>query len=265
MIREVGTLATIETLVRDADGDLVNTPTLTVSATAPDGTFSAPAVTNTTTGGRYTAPLQLTQAGVWRWTWTSSGTIVATQSDQLTAVSTQRALIASRAELKKQLNRTDVTDDDELSTYLAAATDWVEYELGGPIVPTTYTEVYCTDGDIIVPKRRPLVSVTSITPYLGAALDASSGYRVDTDLNVVFLRYRAGREYTMVYRAGLSTILERYKLAGLIVAQHLWQVENGGGGLPFPGEGETTFVAGVGFAVPNRAKELLPDAVSGIA
>jgi hypothetical protein len=208
-------------------------------------------VTNTAAGGVYTAPVTVDQAGLWTYLWTASGTVVATEPGQFTVDAT-RTLVASLEEFKAHLNRTDVADDAELRTHLAAATEWVESELGGPIGVTTYTETHYA-GDTLIPRKTPLVSVTSITPYQGSAL-STAAYRADTNLGAVFLRYAAGYEYTLVYRAGWTVLPERVKLAGLIVAAHLWETQNGFGGRR---NADDLAATGLGFAVPRRALELL--------
>lgn len=263
MIYDIGDKITLSTVVRDEAGTPVNTPTVTIAVTKPDATVVSPAptVTNTAAGGVYTAPVTADMAGLWTYVWTASGTVIATEPGQFT-VDPPRALVASMEELKKHLNRTDLADDEELRTHLSAATEWVEGEIGGPLAVTTFTETHCTDLDVLVPRRRPLVSVTSITPYQGTAL-ASTAYRVDTDLNVIALRYVAGYEYTVIYRAGLSAIPERVKLAGLIVAKHLWETQNGFAGRR---SGDDFVQTGMGFAVPRRAQELLGRSViAGVA
>lgn len=271
MIREVGTLVQLSVVVRDLAGNPVNTATVTCSLTKPDGSVTAAAVTNTAAGGLYTATVTPDQAGLWRYTFTAAGTVVLPQSDQFCVVASQRALVASLEEFKLQLNRagaSDISDDAELRSYLVAATDWVEYEIGGPLTVTTITEWAYVRATSLAPMRQPLVSVTSITPDLGTALDPSA-YQVDTDRRVIRFRWDVGRGwYTLVYRAGLTAVAQRHLLAGTMVAQHLWQTQNGGGGLPFPGDNDTTPVPGLGFSVPNRAKELLgPDtaAAAGFA
>jgi hypothetical protein len=261
VIYDVGDQVTLSTEIRNDAGVPVNTPTVVIAVTKPDGTLLSPAptVTNTGAGGVYTAPVLATVAGTWTYVWTASGSVIAVGTGQFT-VAAVRVLVASMEEFKQHLNRTDSVDDPELRTHLTAATEWVEDELGGPVTPTTYTEVHA--GPEIVPRKRPLISVTSITPYLGTALVAGA-YRVDTDTSVISLRYGAGNELTVVYRAGLSAIPERVKLAGLIVAAHLWETQNGFAGRRNADE----FVqSGLGFAVPRRALQLLDRlAVSGVA
>lgn len=268
MIYDVGDAAPVVIRVTDDDGALTNA-TVAIAVTRPDGTAgtaSAPANLST---GVYRSRITIDQAGTWTYVWTVSGALTRVEPGELTAVSaTTRVLVASMDEFKQHLNRagSDIVDDAELRSYLVSATEWVERTIGGPVAVTTYTEFVPVSGWWITPTYRPLVSVTSLTPQLGAALD-SSAYTVDTLRNGVRLLWGAMTGwYTLVYRAGLAAIPERAKLAGLIVATHLWQVQNGGGGLPYPGDDNASYVPGLGFAVPNRARQLLaPDTIPGIA
>lgn len=263
MIYDIGDKVTLSTVVRNDAGTPVNTPTVTIAVTKGDRATlvsPAPTVTNTGSGGVYTAPVTVDMAGLWSYVWTASGTVVATDPGQFT-VDPARVYVASIEEFKAHLNRTDVADDAELRTHLAAATEWVESAIGGPISITSYTETHYA-SEMIVPRRTPLVAVTSITPYLGTALTADA-YRVDTDLGVIYLRYGAGYEHTLVYTAGRTVVPERGKLAGLIVAAHLWETQNGFAGRRNSDDLTST---GLGFAVPRRAVELLERLmVGGIA
>jgi len=256
MSYDIGDLITLSTLIRNVAGTPVNTPTVVIAVTKPDGTLVAPAptVTNTAAGGLYTAPLTPDAAGVWSYVWTASGTVVAVEPGQIT-VGTGRVLVASVEELKTHTNTTTTVNDNEMRVHLAAATDRVEQIIGGPVSPQVFTETHCTGDSVIVPRRRPLISVTSITPYQGTAL-TSDAYRLDTDLGAIFLRYGYSTELTVVYRAGWAVLPEAIKLAGLIIAQHLWRLQYGRGRQT---PGEDAVAPGAGFAIPNRAAELLQD------
>ncbi len=254
MSYDVGDLVTLSTVVKNSAGTPVNTPTVIVAVTKPDGTLVSPAptVTNTGAGGLYTAPVTPDAAGIWSIVWTASGTVVGVETDQI-MVDAVRVLVASVQEFKVQTNTTTTVNDNEIRVYLAAVTDTVERMIGGPVSPQTFTETHCTDGDVIVPRKQPLISVTSITPYLGSVL-ASDAYRVDTDLGAIYLRYGYSYEYTVVYRAGQSPLPESYKLGGMIIAQHNWRLQYGSGRQT---PGADPLAPGAGFAIPNRAAELL--------
>lgn len=173
------------------------------------------------------------------------------------------ALVATLAEFKTWLKYgTGTGDDATLTDVLTSASLWVEWRIGGPLAVTSITESVQTRGATLVPSKRPLVSVTSITPEQSStALDAT-GYKVDTTNHLV--RFYWGTWpgwYTLVYSAGLSAVSARHKNAGLEVARHLWLVQNGSGGRGFPGDEVMT---PMGFAVPARAEQLLIPDLAGV-
>lgn len=164
-------------------------------------------------------------------------------------------LVATLAEFKTHLNYgTGTNDDTELTVHLTAASQWVESYV--VLAATSFTERLYSNGCYLKQRHHPLTAVTSVTPQDGTALSASA-YIVDTTNS--FIEFRWGGVgagwYTVVYTAGLSTIKEHVKLAGLEVARHLWNVQNGSAGRGRPAEDlvPTPF----GFAVPNRAIELI--------
>jgi hypothetical protein len=262
VIYDIGDAVKLSTVLKDDTGSLTNTAGMSVTVTKPDGTSVSPAVTNTNAAGVYTAPVTVDQAGTWTYVWTASGTVVAVEPGQFT-VRAQTVYVVSLEELKAQLNRTDSADDVELRGYLASATRYVEWRSGGPIAVQTFTERHFVTGPTITPRRRPLVSITSITPDFGQALDTST-YIADTDANQIMLYYTVlPGWHTIVYRAGWAVPNENQKLAGMIVAQHLWDTQNGFAGRRNADDYVTT---GLGFAVPRRAEQLLaPDEIAGVA
>ena len=68
------------------------------------------------------------------------------------------------------------------------------------------------------------------------------------------------RSYDVVYVAGRTSVPAAVGEAALIILNHLWAPQVGGtggvqvGGVDTSGE---PFTTGFGFAIPNRAKELL--------
>lgn len=264
MIYDVGDLAEVSTVITDAAGVPVNTPVVTLTVTRPDGTVLSPAVVNTGVAGRYTAQVPVDVAGLWTFVWAASGTVVAVVPDQFSA-QPQRPLIASLSRLKKHVNydEEDRVDDVELRSHLVAATEVVEHLIEGPVSPQLFTEHHDIRGDRIAPRKRPLVSVTSLATYDGTAVPAEA-YMVLTDVGAVRLRRSLVGWHTLVYRAGWQVLPERYKLGGLMIAQHLWNAQNGGGGRVLPGD-ELVQVPGLGFAIPHRAMELLSPVMAGFA
>lgn len=265
MIYDIGDKVQLSTVVKDVTGTLVNTPTLVIAVTKPDATAVSPAptVTNTASGGVYTASTTVDQAGTWTYVWTASGTVTAVEPGQFT-VRSQNVYVVSLEELKAQLNKTDSADDLELRSYLASATRYVEHRIGGPVSVQTFTERQFIIGNTLIPRRRPLVSVTSITPdFTSTALSVAS-YTADTDMNQIFFYYLVYTGWhTVIYRAGNAQVNENIKLAGMIIAQHLWETQNG-----FAGRrpSDDLIQTGMGFAIPRRAEQLLaPEEMAGIS
>lgn len=261
----VGALVELSTDVTDLDGAAANA-TVVLTVTDPAGATTTPTVTHGGTG-EYSATFTVTAAGEWLWAWAASGAVVAQDAGQLTVL-TPRVLVAGMEEFKQQLNRLDedTDDDNALYDYLVSATEAVEELTSSAIGVQTFTEYHHAAGGIIAPNRHPIVSVTSITPDSpGAGAIDSSLYTVDSDGGAIYLDTPTRARLRLIYRAGQAPIPARYRRAGLIIAQHLWMVENGGAGAPHPSD--TTLVAGAGFAIPNRAVELLgaSDMLPGIA
>lgn len=172
-------------------------------------------------------------------------------------------LVATLDDLKAHLNITSSTpaQDDELTHVLIAVSELVAKIIGGPLAVTTITARYNTAGTVLIPSQRPLVSVVSATADWGGTVDASS-YTVDTYGGTITGLYGTWGAGTLVYTAGLSQVPERVRLAGLIIAKHLWETQRGAGR---PGDNDE-FVPAAGFAIPRRAEELLQyDQIPGIA
>lgn len=163
------------------------------------------------------------------------------------------ALVATLPEFKEHINYgTGTSKDAELTLHLTAASLWAQSYV--VLEPTVFTERLWANGCYLQQRRHPLVSVTSITPQDGTALPATS-YIVDTTNSLIQLRFNGYGWYTAAYTAGLSTIREHIKLAGLEVARHLWEIQNGSGGRGH--RAEDLVPTPFGFAVPARAIELI--------
>lgn len=174
-------------------------------------------------------------------------------------------LVATLAEFKDWLKYgTDTANDTKLTTALTAASQWVEWRIGGPLTVTSFTEHVKTVGNWITPANRPIQSVTSITPDLGSAYSAT-WYTIDGSRNAIYSYYGWYSGYaTLVYTAGLTAILERHKIAGMEVGRHLWTIQNGSSARGYPGD--DLIPTPMGFAIPRRAEEMLaPDVIPAIA
>lgn len=176
------------------------------------------------------------------------------------------------ADLKAQLNipASDTSNDTELQTYVDASNEVCE-AMVGPSASTAFSELYGTLNGSIILMRRPLISVTSVTPNIvGAPALAASAYTVDKDRGGLQINAGQPGDFIVVYNAGWAAIPARAKLALLIIGQHLWSTQRGGMIPSVVTPEETVQIPGFGFAIPRRAAELLaslgaPSTVPGIA
>lgn len=175
--------------------------------------------------------------------------------------------IVTVAEAKSQLNKGGTVDDDELALYVAAVNEPVARYIGYA-TPTAAEDTFDGGSHDLLLTRRPVLSVESVTVD-GAALAADT-YTVDKLAGVLpSLRgcFAAGTQNVVVaYTAGRTEVPPHAKLAALIIIQHLWETQRGRDSRRLPrGEEDVVQFAGFGFAIPNRAAQLLGSPTPGIA
>jgi hypothetical protein len=280
----------LQFVVTDDGGNPVDAspdpPVLTI--TLPDATTATPAVTQQGTGTYVPASHFLTtQAGHHLWAWTVAGEWPGAYVDSFEVRPSPDPTIISLAEARDILKMgSDTSRDGVIRAYSQAITEWIEYTVG-PVVTRQVTETVRSQGRVMIlgkppvrtdlgtalnnPDRRDgstsngLVSVTPLMTY---------GFMYDLDQLLVTesgeVRHYAGfpffysgdpyPQYEVVYWAGRKVIPWGIYEAHKIALKHVWAVErgsaSGAAGAATYGESETT-VTGYGFAVPNRAIELL--------
>lgn len=188
--------------------------------------------------------------------------------------------IVALADVKDYLNLSaaDTSHDAELQRFIEASTPVIE-NIVGPVINKTYTETYDGGESFIELRHRPVVSVTSVTEYRGSvsytltaqttpATGGAYNYVADLDTGRV-MRYSSGVEtsfpagrdsVTVVYISGEpSQIPANIVLGTLELIRHLYQQTQQGGRPRFPSSTavEDSAAPPLGFAVPNRVRELL--------
>lgn len=172
--------------------------------------------------------------------------------------------VATLSEAKAFANITSETSDAELPFFLDAATEAVEEWIGQIIDPRTFVEDHVVgwDGAIHL-SAFPVISVTSVT-----TLDESSSWvtsLLGVDNVTGTIRATSGPALSgpvrVTFQAGKQVIPAKERMAILIVMQHLWETQRptvtsapGIGGFD---DGGSSPVAGLAYAFPNRARELL--------
>lgn len=156
--------------------------------------------------------------------------------------------------------------EGELQAMLDAAVDVVTAAVG-PVTPTQFTEThYDAAGRLLVLRQSPVSEVTSIarvTWSMTTPLTADQ-YALDPDSGIVRLvdgTLFAG-DYRVTYTAGYTTLPAAISQAVLIIAAHLVETQRvpGANRPGFGAYGQQEVAAmplGVGYAIPNRAQELL--------
>lgn len=164
------------------------------------------------------------------------------------------AVFATLEQLKRHLNKTSSADDDELQDVLDAATEVVESLTGMAFGAEPVTERVTIARGVAVLSRRPVIGPVSVdgSPVGEDSIDRPAGLVYD-----LHTYYRRSAEAT--YTAGNGVVPASVMLACLIIAGHLWDTQRGTTLSPLSQQDLDTgqgFV-GAGFAIPNRAKELL--------
>ncbi|MET7479537.1 hypothetical protein ABZT17_34960 [Streptomyces sp. NPDC005648] len=176
-------------------------------------------------------------------------------------------LAAAKAQLNLQAG--DDSQDLELQTYMDAVTLPLERETGHVVEQRVFIDEFDFDQGTtsFLLRSVPVVSLTSI-----AAVDGSATWSVDPavmHVNTVTGRVTvlSGAPLTglvaATYRAGPAQVPANELLAGLIILQHVWETQRGRAEAVPGGGGEMAIPAG--YAIPNRAVELLGNHLPGMA
>lgn len=239
---------TAATLTVYQDDVSVATPTITVPPSVT-GTFSYKYVA--VSAGRYRG----------RWVFTmadgSQSVYTETYDVQPSDAGLILGLNAAKRHLNMDLSRHD--SDEELLDMIVGITPMIE-DLTGPIVPRTVVEIV-SGKNILSLAQTPVLSITSIVPFLYYGSTYAPSQLAFTPQGTVRLNYGGthfyGDTFTVTYVAGRKPIPPNIALGAKIILKHLWETQRGPSGSPYQGDDEPTTDTGWGYAVPNRALELL--------
>lgn len=261
---DLGATARLTAECRDPGGALVTAATAVVTIGLPDGTTASPAATETATTGTYQADYPTVQTGrhTVRWIFTVPG---AAYTDIFDVRDAEPPSILSLADARRHLNKGAATDDDEIRFWIGATTKAVEWFVG-PVTIRTVTELHPV-GQVraLALRQVPALTLTSVT----AVLTGGTSYEtadLDLDEATGIVRLVSGGDLygplRVTYEAGRRTVTENISAAARIILQHLWRTQQGPG-RPQLGTGDfdvTQPIPGLGYAIPNRAVQLLsPD------
>ncbi|MGW1801539.1 hypothetical protein ACWCQN_37890 [Streptomyces sp. NPDC001984] len=248
----------------DPGGTLTNATGVALTITLPDGTTASPAVTNPPAQtGKYSVDYATVQAGrhLARWVFTGPASAY---TDVFDVRETAPPLIMSLADARKHINATTTTNDEELRGWVESTTRAVEFFVG-PVARRTVTETHdraC--ARVLALRQTPAIALTTVAAVLtGGTSYAVADLDLDGETGIV-RRKDGGLLYgplRVTYSVGRAIIPANVSHAGRIILQHLWKTQGGGVGRPAPGGMDdyavTEPIVGLGFAIPNRALELL--------
>jgi hypothetical protein len=282
MLFDLGDIIPLSIEVKNAAGILSNAGAVSLTIGLPDGSVVTTTPSNPSPG-RYEYDFPTSQAGRHSVRWVATGTNASAYADGFDVLPADVGYIVSLSAAKKHLNITNDVDDDELRDYIEAATKVVETYRNEAIVRRTIVERvdsvrgtstlsqagaaydmgYETGGARrrITVSTTPVLSVTSVARVDGTYTWDMSQLDVDPDrgsITVLFGPLFYGF-VEVTYVAGYPVVPANITLAAKIIIDHLWQLQRRpslAGSSIFGAETDAT-PSGFGFAIPNRAAELL--------
>lgn len=262
---DVGDIVPLGLSVTDADGVPANGGAVTLTIGLPDGTTATPSPVNSETG-QYTVDYPATQEGLHTVSWVVTGSNATAYRDVFNVREITDQVLAL-AEARKQLRLTGTDRDDDLRMFIAAASIAVEDHTGRKLVRRTISgETHLRVNGALILNRSPAQSLTTLSSLDGATTWDVSTLHVDEPTGIVtpLSGSRPFGNLKATYVCGMRIIPANYLLACRIITEHLWQTMrpfSTSAATPGPASLEDSLDARsgglVGFAIPNRALELL--------
>lgn len=254
---EVGTAVDLD-FAATADGAVLADATVTLAIDLPTGAVLSPALTVARLSvGRYRVIFTPTLPGRHVLRWTASGAVSKRRTDVLNVVSSSgSSAIISLDEAREHINMPDDVhvEDGELRSFIEAASGIVEQHLGEIVARRVITETHQVRSGQPMMLRPPILRLVAVTADdaevdpAGLVVDGFTGFVTGTVGTV-----------EVSYEAGMAEVPRAYITATQIICAHLWATQrpNTFSSSPSFGGDTGTAVAGMGYALPNRAAELL--------
>lgn len=244
-------------------GSYVTATAVTLTIERPDGTLVT--VSNPTTSGvgQYRATFATTQPGRHAYWWTATGPGARAESDVFNVAPLSSLALISLGDVKEHLNKTDDVDDEELRRWMGAATRVVERHVGEVAARRSFTELFTARrGARVRLDRKPVLSVTSLASADGLVVYDPNSLIIDGPRGLITVAAGPALSgYLRInYVAGYQVVPDNYLQAAAIIAAHLWETQRVQtvGRSPGFGNSEVNVTpSGLGYAIPNRAVELL--------
>jgi hypothetical protein len=266
---DLGDVVPLSISIKNKDGDPENATAVTLTITNPDGTSENPVVANPS-AGVYECDFQTVNPGRHLVRWLATGNNAGAHVDVFDVRPASPPLLVSFADARAALNVNRPDDDEEIRALLEAITETIETFVG-PVVRRSFTERH-TRGPYLVLRRSPVIELTSVVG-IGAGVPTFDVNEMDLDPGTGIVTFLDGRSFDyptrVTFVAGREIIPAPIREAANIMLIHMWNVQRGAGGLPSLGgqrrdivdytirQAWEPVVPGYGYAIPNRALELL--------
>jgi hypothetical protein len=264
MSYDLGAAVPLSTTVKDASGALANAGNMRLTVTLPDDTTAVVDPVAPASTGVYSYAYPTVQAGRHQVRWLATGANATAYTDVFDVRAAAPPMLFSLASAKAKLDipATSTGDDEELREFIEATTAAVEFFVG-PVARRTVQQVVQGDREAWVLHTTPVLTVTAITPLQSwqQAIDVSA---LDVDSHTGILRrtdwlWFFSGDYRVTYTAGRAIVPPNVSLAAKLILQHLWRTKYGAarGATSSDDFLATEQVPGFGYAIPNRALQLL--------
>lgn len=262
---DLGSVAALGTNVTDASGAPANAGNMALTIGLPDGTgVTIDPVTPASTG-TYTYDYLTAQAGRHTVRWLATGTNPGAYTDVFDVREATPLIILSLADAKKLLKKQDSSDDAAVRFWLEATTRAVEWFVGPVVVRTVIEDHRVGLANSLALRKTPALALQSVTALRTGSPDYDvSALNLDTVTGLV-TRLDGGLirgPVRVAYSAGRRIIDGNILAASQLILQHLWRTQ-AGTGRPQRGMDDydvTEPIPGLGYAIPNRALQMLdPD------
>lgn len=262
MAHDLGEVVPLSVTTRNSAGVVEDAGTVVLTITLPNQTAVTPTIMHTPSTGLYAVDFPTTQVGLHRVRWLATGANASAYPDAFNVFPANPEFVVPLAQALRKLRLTNpsVDDIDDVREYMAAATAVIERHRGEVVAPRSVTDFVEGSGRSLILPHTPVISLGTVTRLDGAGIDTAGLVVVKPNAGIV--RYRSSGWFTglheVTYTAGRTVIPSNYVRAALIIIEHLWQTERPfATGMDGAYDDSMTLVRGMGFAVPNRALELL--------
>ena len=286
-----GNVVPLTYLNTDSAGTPQNTASVVLTITLPDGTTATPAVANPS-AGTYTATYTAAETGHYEVQWVATGAYPGGFADSFDVWPLLEAAILPFADAKRTLRvaPADTSQDDLIRECNEAVTNVVEWYCG-PVSVQTVVEELRVGGLTVMLSKPPVIQLQAwtsvpsqfsadpsrVVPSPPSPMFPVMVYGVTYPLSQLYadprrgeVRHTAGLPFyygpfLWQYQAGRPVIPMCITNASRVMLRHLFEMWRGGGGGTAIGQAdEETTQTPFGFAVPNRALEMMaPEQLAG--